>query len=327
MAMFFAIELEKAKVERVVTWILVAYVIFHVFSHIVLRWALFVTHAVVSFLHRKHVVNMWNIRLCPFERSQVIPDVLIPNNFSINICWAETPSATDVHPLSGKWRHLRLCSILCCQSRSIWVSRWWSWYQQRQKGWQLSEGNFQLWFKLSNSTPLYPPSRSALWATSLLPGPLLPSYSSSYSLTSRCYRWIHLTFSHQIYQIHLDEIDHCRWWCFQISECCLDHQSTNFWQEKKMHFLLIWECGNFYCNPCVLSHLSLLNLIILIILLFTWKVGPDSKLLPLGNYSNYHLLDFNVLPHSSLQILYNFHPTLVVYKTCDPATLKGEDDI
>ena len=37
MAMFFAIELEKAKVERVVTWILVAYVIFHVFSHIVLR--------------------------------------------------------------------------------------------------------------------------------------------------------------------------------------------------------------------------------------------------------------------------------------------------
>ena len=38
MAMFFAIELEKAKVERVVTWILVAYVIFHVFSHVVLRW-------------------------------------------------------------------------------------------------------------------------------------------------------------------------------------------------------------------------------------------------------------------------------------------------
>ena len=37
MAMFFAIELEKAKVERVVTWILVVYVIFHVFSHIVLR--------------------------------------------------------------------------------------------------------------------------------------------------------------------------------------------------------------------------------------------------------------------------------------------------
>lgn len=58
MAMFFAIELEKAKVERVVTWILVAYVIFHVFSHIVL---------------------------------------------SINICWAETPSATDVHPLSGRF--------------------------------------------------------------------------------------------------------------------------------------------------------------------------------------------------------------------------------
>ena len=29
---------------------------------------------------------------------------LILANFSINICWAETPSATDVHPLSGKWR-------------------------------------------------------------------------------------------------------------------------------------------------------------------------------------------------------------------------------
>ena len=314
MAMFFAIELEKAKVERVVTWILVAYVIFHVFSHIVLRWALFVTHVVVSFLHRKHVVNMWNIRLCPFERSQVIPDVLIPNNFSINICWAETPSATDVHPLSGKWRHLRLCSILCCQYRSIWVSRWWSWYQQRQKGWQLSEGNFQLWFKLSNSTPLCPPSRSALWATSLWPGLLLPSFSSSYSLTSRCYRWIHLTFSHQIYQIHLDEIDHC-WWCFQISECCLDHQSTNFENVK-----------NFIVTP-VSSPTSLFWT-----WLSWWYCCSPEKLVQIQNccpwkiFSNYHLLDFNVLPHSSLQILYNFHPTLVVYKTCDPATLKGEDD-
>ena len=38
MAMFFAVELEKAKLERVVTWILVIYVVVHVVSHVVLRW-------------------------------------------------------------------------------------------------------------------------------------------------------------------------------------------------------------------------------------------------------------------------------------------------
>ena len=37
MAMFFAVELEKAKLERVVTWILVIYVVVHVVSHVVLR--------------------------------------------------------------------------------------------------------------------------------------------------------------------------------------------------------------------------------------------------------------------------------------------------
>ena len=36
MTMFFAIELPKAKLERLVTWILVAYVVFHTFSHLVL---------------------------------------------------------------------------------------------------------------------------------------------------------------------------------------------------------------------------------------------------------------------------------------------------
>ena len=39
MAMFFAVELEKAKLERVVTWILVIYVVVHVVSHVVLRSA------------------------------------------------------------------------------------------------------------------------------------------------------------------------------------------------------------------------------------------------------------------------------------------------
>merc|ERR1712107_892124 len=58
MAMFFAVELEKAKLERVVTWILVIYVVVHVVSHVVL---------------------------------------------SINICWAEAPSAIDVHPLSVRF--------------------------------------------------------------------------------------------------------------------------------------------------------------------------------------------------------------------------------
>ena len=39
-----------------------------------------------------------------------------------------------------------------------------------------------------------------------------------------------------------------------------------------------------------------------------------------------HLLDFNVLPDSSLQILHNLHPTLVVYKAGHPTTLRSKNE-
>jgi len=57
MAIFFAIELSKAQLERTVTWVIVAYVVFHVGCHLV---------------------------------------------FSINLCWAETNSRSDIYPLSGR---------------------------------------------------------------------------------------------------------------------------------------------------------------------------------------------------------------------------------
>ena len=154
--------------------------------------------------------------------------------------------------------------------RSIWISWRWSGCQQGQKGRQLSKGKSHFWLsKLSDRTPSCPPLRSALWATSWLPGLLLPSSSCSYSLTSRCYIWIHLTFSSQTYQIYLDELIRCDMLVL------LRTWTTKFWQRKRGAFLQIWESGNFYwSNPCVLSHFSLLNLIILMILLFTWKIGP-----------------------------------------------------
>ena len=75
-----------------------------------------------------------------------------------------------------------------------------------------------------------------------------------------------------------------------------------------------------YCNPLLFSHLSFLNLIILMILLFTW----ESELKFPGNFQNpkiCYLLDLNILPHSSLQVLNHLHPSLVIYQTGYPTPL------
>ena len=89
---------------------------------------------------------------------------------------------------------------------------------------------------------------------------------------------------------------------------------------------LVEKISNFYtiyCNP-LFSHLSLLNLIILMILLFTWKSEfrfPENFQIP-----NSYLLDLDILPHSSLQVLNHLHPSLVIYQTGYPAPLSKIDD-
>ena len=102
MAMFFAVELEKAKLERVVTWILVIYVVVHVVSHVVLRW-------VRSRENRKdwysQVFDEGMYQLLQLFDNFVFRSLIHDFLSSINICWAETPSAIDVHPLSGFCNH------------------------------------------------------------------------------------------------------------------------------------------------------------------------------------------------------------------------------
>ena len=136
---------------------------------------------------------------------------------------------------------------------------------------------------------------------------------------------MHLTFSSPIHQIQI-QIQ------IQIHECCPDLQSKymvitqNFWQKKEIQEsnLKIWECEKFIDPAPVFSPTSLF---------WTWlswwcccspaswprfnKVAPETII-------SCHLLDFNVLPHSSFQILHNLHPTLVVYKAGDPTTLGGK---
>ena len=98
MAMFFAVELEKAKLERVVTWIFVIYVVVHVVSHVVLRW-------VRSRDNRKdwysQVFDEGMYQLLQIFNNYILRTLTLDFLSSINICWAETPSAIDVHPLSG----------------------------------------------------------------------------------------------------------------------------------------------------------------------------------------------------------------------------------
>ena len=100
MAMFFAVELEKAKLERVVTWILVIYVVVHVVSHVVLRWVWYSRNN-WKFCKTKNLFGGMYQPLDNFDIHSLTRDFLS----SINICWAETPSAIDVHPLSGFCNH------------------------------------------------------------------------------------------------------------------------------------------------------------------------------------------------------------------------------